>query len=1649
MSAPPRINRIALFLFIFVLLILPFGAISAGDNNINWNELGFNSRDTLYRSPVGAVPVGTDVRVRLKALDGDLTSAQVRAWNDRINGELLIDMTRIVGGVSFPGDPNLYEFWEATLPASALPTVYWYRFIVKDGSATAYYEDDAARDQGWGSVFGGSPDNSYQLTFYDPTFQTPDWVKDAVIYQIFVDRFRDGNPANNTPAGSFFYGNNDTIVRSNGTDWNTRVCDPRAAAGSTSICANGYSNNFYGGDLQGVIDQLDYIDGLGVTAIYLNPIFESPSNHKYDTTNYYEIDDNFGNWSLFNTLTTQAHARGINIILDGVFNHTSSDSVYFDRYSHFDVFGGTTTIGTNDGSGACESESSGFVDWFFFQAGTGCSNGRGYESWFGYDSLPKLNGANAEVREIFIDDNSSADGDPIAIARYWMQWADGWRLDVGGDLDQGTLNSPTNDYWEDFRAAVHATNPNAYIVGEEWGNSTSWTIDNQWDATMNYQYSSAFLSFFRDETFTDNDHNGGSSAGNLSPITPSQFSNRIENWQERYAPEAFYAMMNLLGSHDTSRPLFMLDDQTDTATTATYNNPAYDWTTSIQRMLGVVLLQMTMPGAPTIYYGDEVGTVNPPAWDGSQWQDDPYNRVPYPWLDQTGTPYYTHMQVSFAQDAMRQYYTRLTTARNGHPALRTGEYIPLLLDDTNDVIAYLRIMDDDSDAAVVIVNGSSVPHTVTINTAGYLPGQTTLYEELTQVIYVTNPDGTFTFNAPARSGGLFTVSAAVTGRPSNVTDLSATQAANQITLNWSDAANAGGYDVYRSPLSGGAYQYLASPTSSEYQDTGLSNGQRYYYMVIAKSNTGLASDWSNEVSSVPGYNLDPNAGGVWYNLQWPHTITHTLNLNNPTETIYGKIWISGATDAQSQTVAGIRAQVGYGPQSDHPSSGSWTWFEMTPNQDGDGNNYGGNDDEYKGNLLPTSAGTFYYTTRYSADGGASWFYTDKNAPPYDAADAGVLTVNQSDDTTPPAAPTNLEVLATTSTSVTLGWDAHPNTDGDLAGFEIWRETVLANPNSDELFGKIATVADPTATQYVDTTATPDTTYNYYIKAYDTATNASDPSNTVSATSEFRMVNVTFNVTVPAGTPATVYIAGSFPSPYPEWNPGGIALTYVDNNVWSVTLSILDGTQIQYKYARGAWERVEKEADGNTESNNRQVTISYGLTGNQIVDNTVANWRDPFAVHVSPEPETNTDGTTNVTVVWNQAMNTESVTNPAGFELMGDNGAIDGVLTYNAATYTTTFTPNQELLAGNYGVEITGRTDAGGDNQQVVVTWMFDVGTPPGQVTAIAPLGTVNASPSDYSWYDVPTAEWYQIWVSGPDGYLYSNWYDAYYICTAGVCTVDVPLNEYDPGTYSWWIQAWGDGGYGAWSNAFNFAVATTPASATPGTPNGLIDTGTPTFTWADVAGVDWYYLWVANGVHILDQWYNTNDICTGGTCSVTPALNLATGNYQWWLQTYSDVGGFGAWSNGQMFQVNMGITPPTPTAPLGVISDTTPDFQWNGVSGAEWYYVWLSDGTTSAYVTDQWFDAYLVCAGGVCTINTGMTLTEGHTYRWWVMSWSSIAGYSVWSAEQNFTVEQPTLILPEPPAELPPVETPIDEVIPPVEITPELPVDEVTPESGA
>jgi len=531
------LRRVLALAAVFLLALLAVPVFTAGaaahDNNVQWTELGHNSRDTLFRSPGAAVPTGTAVRLRLRAADGDLTAAQVRVWNDRIDQQNIYNMTRVASGVTFTGDPNVYEFWEYTLPASADPTIFWYRFIAIDGTSTAYYEDDAARTGGWGQTFSSSPDNSYQLTVYDPAFQTPDWVKNAVVYQIFADRFRDGDSGNDPAAGEFFYGAFDTIVRSNTTDWNARICDPRSNAGSTAICANKYSQNFYGGDLQGIIDKLDYLDGLGVTALYLNPIFESPSNHKYDTKDFMQIDDNFGDLTLFQTLVTEADNRGIHIILDGVFNHSSSDSRYFDRYSRWDANGDPTTLGSNDGSGACEALTSPYEPWytFFNYAGTPpspCSDNRDYPKWFGvFDSLPVFQHDYPQVRDYFIGAGSGATS---AVGPYWIdQGAAGWRLDVAPEIDHGQINDPSDDYWEQFREAVKSVDPDAYIVGEEWGNATSWTVGDEWDATMNYQFAAAVLSFWRDETFTDNDFNSGSSAGVLSPLNAAGVSERLLN----------------------------------------------------------------------------------------------------------------------------------------------------------------------------------------------------------------------------------------------------------------------------------------------------------------------------------------------------------------------------------------------------------------------------------------------------------------------------------------------------------------------------------------------------------------------------------------------------------------------------------------------------------------------------------------------------------------------------------------------------------------------------------------------------------------------------------------------------------------------------------------------------------------------------------------------------------------------------------------------------------------------------------------------------------------------------------------------------------------------------------------------------------------
>ena len=404
---------------------------SVGDNNVYWAGRFHDSFSADFRSPTGPVTTGQGtVTLKFRTCRYDVQSASIRVWDDRTNTQTISALTFDSNGtVSGVGDVT---YWKIDLAIPAQATILYYVFSATDGAATAYYRDDDPKfySGGYGAAEGNQTvayDNSYQLTVYDPGFAVPAWMQRGVAYQVFPDRFRDGDSANNPAAGRFFYGANSAIVRSGQTDWNTTVCDPRSVASPT--CADHYSDNFYGGDLAGVIQKINdgYFDNLGVSVLYLNPIFRSPSNHKYDTADYMAIDPDFGTLADFQALAAAAQAHGMKLILDGVFNHTSSDSKYFDRYSRYDASGNSNS--GNDGSGACEATGSTFRGWFYF-SDTSTINNPGkdgndyalcapvdtntnqtqYEAWYGYSSLPKLQANSTAVRGLIWNNGLSSVG---------------------------------------------------------------------------------------------------------------------------------------------------------------------------------------------------------------------------------------------------------------------------------------------------------------------------------------------------------------------------------------------------------------------------------------------------------------------------------------------------------------------------------------------------------------------------------------------------------------------------------------------------------------------------------------------------------------------------------------------------------------------------------------------------------------------------------------------------------------------------------------------------------------------------------------------------------------------------------------------------------------------------------------------------------------------------------------------------------------------------------------------------------------------------------------------------------------------------------------------------------------------------------------
>lgn len=581
----------------------------------------FDSRDLANKTPFGAVEAGTAINFSFTALPGiSAASLVIEGRTLEGNQEVLeySPLTEVAMTKAVDGDQ---ERWSAsyTFP-NVLVYGYYFKFtigeenyVLQNNKTSIYWTLE--KGAGGEAMVAFEPADSttirrYRQTSYKPGFTVPEWSKDAVYYYIFPERFRNGDSSNDPAPGVDTYLDQAVEFHSN---WMDRPYRPDSGDGSDA----NYNNDFFGGDLAGIIEKLDYLKELGVNTLYINPIFEAPSNHKYDTANYKLVDDNFGTNAQFQQLTAAATAKGIRIVLDTSLNHTGSDSSYFDRYGKY------------DGIGAFENgvirQDSPFYTWYEFYP-DGATPEEQYNGWVGVSTLPDLMESDSWRAYAYRDEDS--------VTKMWLDMGlSGWRMDVAPWV--------SDDFWREWRVAVKTHSPDAVTIAETWFDASKHLLGDQFDSTMNYIFRNATLEFA----------NGGDAG--------AVYQN-FELMRENYPQEAFYALMNLLSSHDAARSLHQF------GYTDSNNSPAV-MAEAKQRLLLAVLFQMSYPGAPAIFYGDEVGVTG---------GEDPYNRAPYPWADKGGNPDLELLQT------FKQYIAM----RSAHPVLRHGSLDAPVLTDANRIV---------------------------------------------------------------------------------------------------------------------------------------------------------------------------------------------------------------------------------------------------------------------------------------------------------------------------------------------------------------------------------------------------------------------------------------------------------------------------------------------------------------------------------------------------------------------------------------------------------------------------------------------------------------------------------------------------------------------------------------------------------------------------------------------------------------------------------------------------------------------------------------------------------------------------------------------------------------------------------------------------
>lgn len=532
-----------------------------------------DSHNTYYRSPFGAVPCGTQMVFRLEIISQTRTGeCLLRLWEKGAR-EHLIPMVCREESREDDETRQLFEV-QYTLPEE--PGLVWYFFRFTAGNRFYFYGNNREGLGGIGELSGAEPP-SFQITVFQPS-EVPRWFKEGVIYQIFVDRFFKGKEQETPDEGQEIIARKKGLLHLNWEDTPFYFKDDQGRVTRWT---------FFGGNLAGVMEKLDYLQELGITIIYFNPIFEAASSHKYDTADYLKIDAMFGDENIFRRLVQEAEKRGISIILDGVFSHTGCDSVYFNRFGRY------------PGPGAFQAPDSPYASWYTFR-----EDGETYECWWGVDDLPNVNEMELSYRDFIYRSEDS-------VVRRWLRTGvKGWRLDVADELP--------DPFIKELRQAVKETDPEAVLIGEVWedasnkisyGKLREYFWGEELDATMNYPWRAVFLDFF------------------LGRIDARMAHRKMMSLYENYPRENFYAAMNLIGSHDRERILTLLGEAPEAESLTEKEKEHYRLAapargTGIKRLKLFTMLQMTFPGVPCVYYGDEAGM---------EGYADPYNRGPYPW----------------------------------------------------------------------------------------------------------------------------------------------------------------------------------------------------------------------------------------------------------------------------------------------------------------------------------------------------------------------------------------------------------------------------------------------------------------------------------------------------------------------------------------------------------------------------------------------------------------------------------------------------------------------------------------------------------------------------------------------------------------------------------------------------------------------------------------------------------------------------------------------------------------------------------------------------------------------------------------------------------------------------------------------------------